>query len=170
MINKDFKNYAFIDGANLHKGISELGWKLDYKRFRVWLRQKYNTEKAYLFLGFISKHSEMYKRLQDWGYTLVFKPTIPDGKGEVKGNIDAELVLQAVSDFYEKKYNQAVLVTGDGDFACLANFLKGKNSLRLILCPNHKKCSILLKQHTVFAITYLSGPGLKNKLEYRKNR
>lgn len=166
---KELKNYGFIDGANLHKGISELGWKLDYKRFRVFLKQKYNVEKAYLFLGFISKNAQMYKDLQDWGYTIVFKPTIPNGKGEVKGNIDAELVLQTVSDFYEKKYNQAVLVTGDGDFACLADFLKNKNGLRIILSPNHKKCSILLKQHTAFTITFLSGPGLKEKLEYKKS-
>lgn len=166
--NNELNNYAFIDGANLHKGIAELGWKLDYKRFRVFLKQKYDINKAYLFLGFISKNSRMYKDLQDWGYTIVFKPTVPNGKGEVKGNTDAEFVLQAVSDFYEKKYNQAILVTGDGDFACLADFLKNKNSLKIILSPNHKKCSILLKQHPLFTITFLSDLGFKDKLEYRK--
>jgi uncharacterized LabA/DUF88 family protein len=166
--NTELNNYAFIDGANLHKGIAELGWKLDYKRFRVFLKQKYNINKAYLFLGFISKNSRMYKDLQDWGYTIVFKPTVPNGKGEVKGNTDAEFVLQSVSDFYEKKYHQAVLVTGDGDFACLADFLKNKNSLKIILSPNHKKCSILLKQHPLFTITFLSDLGFKDKLEYKK--
>lgn len=31
-------NIAYIDAANLHKGLANLGWRLDYKRFRVWLR------------------------------------------------------------------------------------------------------------------------------------
>ena len=43
-------NFAYIDGANLHKGILELGWRLDYQRFRVYLRDKYAISKAYIFL------------------------------------------------------------------------------------------------------------------------
>lgn len=54
-------NFAYIDGTNLHKGIRELGWKLDYKRFRIFLRDKYRVEKAYIFLGFVAKNSQMYK-------------------------------------------------------------------------------------------------------------
>lgn len=46
-------NYAYIDGANLHKGVNSLGWKLDYKRFRIWLSEKYNARIAYLFIGLI---------------------------------------------------------------------------------------------------------------------
>ena len=38
---KKKNNFAFIDGANLHKGVNGLGWKLDYERFRVWLSEKY---------------------------------------------------------------------------------------------------------------------------------
>lgn len=169
MNDEKIKNYAFVDGANLHKGISELGWKLDYKRFRVWLRDKYDVDKAYIFLGFIANNSRMYQDLQSWGYTLVFKPTIPDGKGEVKGNVDAELVLYAVSDFYEKKYDNAILITGDGDFACLANFLIKKKGLRVVLSPNRKKCSNLFRQQAIlFRLTFLDGLGLKERLEYKK--
>ena len=29
------RNYAYIDGANLYKGVENLGWQLDYKRFRI---------------------------------------------------------------------------------------------------------------------------------------
>lgn len=167
MANKELKNYAFIDGSNLYKGIKELNWKLDYKRFRVFLKQKYNAEKAFLFLGFIGKNASMYEDLQNWGYTIIFKPTIPDGQGQIKGNIDAELVLHTVSNFYEEKYDKAILVTGDGDFACLANFLTKKKRLRVILCPNSNKCSNLLRQHSNnFRLTFLEE--FRGKLEYKK--
>jgi hypothetical protein len=45
-MNGKANNYAYIDGANLHKGINSLGWKLDYARFRIWLTEKYDAEKA----------------------------------------------------------------------------------------------------------------------------
>jgi len=30
------RNFAFIDGQNLHVGVTHLGWKLDWRRFRVY--------------------------------------------------------------------------------------------------------------------------------------
>jgi uncharacterized LabA/DUF88 family protein len=156
-------NYAYIDGANLHKGIEELGWKLNYRKFRIFLKDRYAVEKAYLFLGFVAQNSSLYRSLQNAGYVIVFKPTIFNGAGEVKGNCDAELVLQAASDFYERQFSQAIIVTGDGDFACLISFLNGKGSLRSVLSPSHEKCSLLLKRSTV-KITFLEE--LRGVLEF----
>ncbi len=148
------KNHAYIDGANLHKGIGELGWALDYPRFRRWLTDKYAVSRAYLFIGLIPKNKNLYTFLQEAGYTLVFKDTTYDGDGKAKGNCDADLVLKAVSDAYENSCDQAVLVTGDGDFASLASLLLARKKLEIILAPNHKKCSILLKR-TQAKITFL---------------
>ena len=116
-------NYAYIDGANLHRGIADLGWKLDYKRFRVWLAEKYGVKTAYLFLGLIPKYKDLYKSLQEDGYTLVFKEVVYDGDGKAKGNCDADLVLQAVVDSYENKFDKALLISSDGDYASLVLFL-----------------------------------------------
>jgi len=165
MISKE-NNFAYIDGANLHKGIEELGWRLDYKRFRVYLRDKYAAQKAYIFLGFVAGNSNLYRNLQNWGYTIVFKPTIPDGTGEIKGNCDAELVLQAVSDSYEEQYDKAVLVSGDGDFACLVNFLVEKKRLKVVLSPSHRKASVLLRKAVPNSIVFLER--FRERLEYRK--
>ena len=59
MIPKE-KTIAYIDGANLHKGIEDLGWRLDYRRFRVWLRERYGVERAYLFLGLVPRYKNLY--------------------------------------------------------------------------------------------------------------
>jgi len=137
-------NYAFIDGANLHRGIQELGWQLDYKRFRVFLREKYDVSLAYLFLGYVAEFAGLYRDLQNWGFTLVFKTTPKSANDQVKGNCDAELVLQAMIDF--KDYTRADIVTGDGDFGCLVSYLLKQAKLELVISPNHRKCSILLKR------------------------
>jgi hypothetical protein len=101
MIPKD-NNFAYIDGANLHNGVNSLGWELDYKKFRVWLSEKYGVKTAYLFIGLIPKYKELYKHLQESGFTLVFKEVVYDGDGKPKGNCDADMVLQATRDAYGK--------------------------------------------------------------------
>jgi uncharacterized LabA/DUF88 family protein len=165
MILKE-NNFAYIDGANLYKGIAELGWSLDYRRFRIYLREKYGVQKAYIFLGFIAGNTNLYRSIQDWGYTIVFKPTLSGRNGEIKGNCDAELVLQATVDMYEGLYAKAVLVTGDGDFACLVNFLVEKKRLKGVLSPSHKKASVLLCRVVPNNIVFLER--FRNRLEYRK--
>ena len=159
-------NFAYIDGANLHKGVNDLGWRLDYKKFRVWLREKYGVERAYLFLGFLQINSVLYRDLQTWGYTIVFKPTIPNNTGTIKGNCDAEMVLQSVSDLYENECEKAVIVTGDGDFACLVSFLGKKKRFQTLICPNHKKASSLLRQEVSGNIYFVER--FRDRLEYVK--
>jgi uncharacterized LabA/DUF88 family protein len=163
-MDKYQNNFAYIDGANLHKGIKELGWHLDYKKLRVWLSEKYAVRRAYIFLGFLPTHTRLYRDLQNYGYTIVFKPTIPNGSGEVKGNCDAELVLQAVSDMYENSYDKALVITGDGDFACLVTFLQDKQRFLTLISPNHAKASVLLRRAVAGNIVSLKQ--FQKRLEY----
>lgn len=150
------KTVAYIDGANLYRGIERLGWIMDYRRFRIWLQEKYNVRVAYLFIGLIPKYNDLYKHLQECGYTLVFKEVVYDGNGKPKGNCDADLVLQAVSDVYEGKYDTMIIVTSDGDYAGLVKFFIDRGGSPIILSPHPKeKCSILLKR-TGARIAYLN--------------
>lgn len=158
--------FAYIDGANLHKGINELGWKLDYKRFRLWLSSKYGVTKAYLFLGLVPQQKYLYTRLQEFGYTLVFKEVTYDGSGKIKGNCDADLVLRAVRDIFETEVDSVVLVSSDGDYSSLANFLIEKNKLSAILSPSNK-CSILLRRLKT-SLVYLNP--IRHKLDYVKRK
>lgn len=144
------KRIAYIDGANLHKGIASLGWKLDYGRFHVWLREKYSVSNAYLFIGMISKYADLYTELQKAGFILVFKEVVFDSDGRAKGNCDADLVLRAVRDVFEENINGAILVSSDGDYAPLIRFWQEKNVSCVILSPSpRKKCSWLLRKTNI---------------------
>src|SRR3990167_683782 len=155
-MKKKLNNHAYIDGANLHNGIIGFGWKLYYARFRVWLSEKYAVKNAYIFIGLIPKYKDLYKYLQECGFTLIFKEVIYDGDGKAKGNCDADLVLQATRDAYKNKFDAAIIVSSDGDYAGLAKFLKERGKLRVILSPHTKDlCSILLKR-TDAPIAYLN--------------
>lgn len=137
------KNFAFIDSQNLNLAIRAQGWKLDFRRFRVYLRDKYNVEKAFLFIGYIPGNQSLYTELQDAGFNCIFKPTLQYKDGTTKGNCDAELVLWTMLEF--KNYEKAVIVTGDGDFYCLIDYLIAQNKLESVLIPDQHHFSGLLK-------------------------
>ena len=165
-MKKPQRHSAFIDGQNLNLGIQELGWKLDFRRFRVYLSEKYGVAKAYYFIGFVEGNNDLYASLQSSGYILIFKPTFRNREGKVKGNCDAELVLQTMIDLNE--YDQAVIVTGDGDFYCLVGYLRKLGKLRCLLAPNIHKYSGLLKKSAQDKLAFMND--LRGKLEYKKRR
>jgi len=148
------KTNIYIDGNNLYRSAKELGFDIDYKKFRGWLRQKYNPTNVYLFIGLVPERTKFYEYLQSCGYILVFKQTVSVGE-KIKGNCDAELVLKTVSDFYTKSFSKCILITGDGDFGCLVEFLKENKSIETILSPDENKCSILLRNKNI-EITFLN--------------
>lgn len=156
-------NFAFIDGQNLNLGIQNLGWKLNFYRFRKYLAEKYSVTIAYYFIGYIPGNQPLYSELQKAGYVLVFKPTIPDNNGNVKGNIDADLVLQAMIDFLN--YNKAIIVTSDGDFYSLVKYLYQNNKLCCVMSPYVKTCSTLLKKESKEKLIFMDN--LRKKLEYK---
>lgn len=156
--------YAFIDSQNLNLGVRSSGWALDYRKFRQYLRHKYKTEKAFMFIGFVPNNNKLYSELQSAGFILIFKPTIEFGGGKIKGNVDAELVLHAMIE--KDNYGKAIIVSNDGDFLCLVEYLSSIDKLHKLMTPN-KRYSKLYRGYE----KYISNiDNLKNSLEYKKTR
>jgi uncharacterized LabA/DUF88 family protein len=147
--------YAFIDSQNLNVSTQRLGWKMDWKKFRQFLADKYQVEKAYMFIGYVPEFENMYEQLHESGYLIVLKPTFDmtkprpeednkeskiNKKGDekedrpTKGNVDADLVLWAMKEL--PNYSQAILVSGDGDFYGLVEYLVEQGKLKKLLAPN----------------------------------
>lgn len=160
-------NYAFIDSQNLNYGVRSQRWTLDFARFRVYLRHKYHVTKAFLFIGYVPGNESKYAELQKAGYIVVFKPTLEQKEGKeviIKGNVDAELVLHAMIEY--PYYEKAVIVSGDGDFHCLVEYLDQKGKLAKIIVPNAKYSSLLRK----FSSYILNLNLLRKKLEQNQNK
>ncbi len=152
--------YVFIDSQNLNLGTSKdlykenrliyKGWKLDFRKFRVYLKDKFSVNRCFLFIGYIKTNHHLYKKLEKYGYEIIFKETVRDEKGKLKGNIDADLVLKAIIEF--DYYDKAIIVSGDGDFYCLYKFLVEKGKLGAIIIPNNKSESSLLKEFQEYKV------------------
>ena len=162
-MKKKENNYAFIDSQNLNLSVRAQGWTLDYRKFRRYLEDKYGITKAYLFLGYVPQYQDLYTSLQEDGFILIFKPTLKLPDGKVKGNVDAELVLHAMVEY--PKYDKAMIVTNDGDFYCLVDYLIKQDKLLKLMIPNRKAFSSLFRKlmaHIVFL------DNLRDKLEFIK--
>ena len=157
---KSNTTYAFIDSQNLNLGIQRMGWKMDWRKFRQYLQDKHNVSHAYMFIGYMSENEALYEYMHELGFLVVLKPTVdvvstpdsPGGKGRdkdgeekekilVKGNVDAELVLYAMKEM--PHYAKAIIVSGDGDFYGLAEYLKEQGKLANIMTPNWQYSSLL---------------------------
>lgn len=160
-------NYAFIDSQNLNLSIREMGWPLDHKRFRAYLEENYNVVKAYIFVGFIEGHEDLYNTLEAAGFVCIYKPTIEHKDGTTKGNCDAELVLQAMIDY--DKYDKAVVISGDGDFQCLVKYFIEQDKLLTLIIPNRNKYSALYKEDMFEPYLHFMN-NLKSTLAYKKHR
>jgi len=154
-------NYAFIDSQNLNLSIQDIGWKIDFNRFLIYLKDKYKVTKAFLFIGYVKGNETMYNKFQKWGYIVIFKPTLEDN-GKIKGNCDAELVLHCMIE--KNNFNKAIIVSNDGDFYCLIEYLEKNNKLFKVIAPSYGYSSLLRQ----FAKYIVPVPLFRNKVEYRK--
>ena len=147
---KQENNFAFIDGQNLYLGTTKAkkSWKVNLVKFRVYLQSKYKVSKAYYFLGYVNETNHaLYEKIQDAGFLLMFREHSSAMLGKKKGNVDSDIIFHIMKKIYKKEsFDKIILVSGDGDYKILVDFLIKENRLKKILFPNKKFASSLYKQ------------------------
>ncbi|PID83764.1 hypothetical protein CSB09_04480 [Candidatus Gracilibacteria bacterium] len=136
----------YIDSQNIHKALLEIGWKIDWKKFFDYSKEKYNIDEIKMFVGYLQKFEHFYKKLEAIGYKLIFKKASILPNGEVKGNVDIDICIESMKDFYENKLSQMYLASGDGDFNSLVDFFREKTIFGKVFIPNAKKSSKILRK------------------------
>ncbi len=65
-------------------------------------------------------------------------------KGTKKGNVDADIIFSIMERIYkQEKFDKVVLVSGDGDYKKLIDFLIEQNKLEKVLFPKQRYASSL---------------------------
>lgn len=166
------KNQAFIDGQNLHLGTKhcQKPWKIDLRRFQKYLQQKYHIEKAYYFLGCMEqKYQKIYQNLQKAGFILIFRKHPHNLRSYKKGNVDTDIVFIIMRKLLDgEKIDKIYLVSGDGDYFRMIEYLCQHNLLGKILHPNRAKASSLYKQLPPNYYDYLDAKDIKRKISTKK--
>jgi uncharacterized LabA/DUF88 family protein len=164
-------NIAYIDGQNLFMGTTKSSspWVVDLVRLRVYLEKKYDVSKAYYYLGFVqdgSKFESLYERIQSAGFILVFREHNSAMLGTKKGNVDSDIIFSVMKRLYRKEiFDKIVLVSGDGDYKMLADFLIEEDRLEKVLFPDGSRSSSLYKNITRKYFDDLSKEDIRKKIE-----
>jgi uncharacterized LabA/DUF88 family protein len=166
-------NLAFIDGQNLHLGTTNTGWKVDYKRFRIYLKEKYKVDEACYFLGFVSEEqNDLYIKLQKTGFILLFREHSSQMMGTKKGNVDSDIVFETMRRLLDEssEFEKIVLVSGDGDYKKLVDYLIKKDRFLKILFPNKKFASSLYNKLGGEKMDFLDRADIRSIIEYKKRK
>lgn len=158
------KIFAFIDSQNSNLSVRNdinrngvliyKGWPLDFKKFYFYLKTKYQVSKVFLFIGKVAGNESLYESLARIGYQIIFKPTLQyfggNSSPQIKGNVDAELVLHTMIEY--NNFDQAIIVSGDGDYFCLIEYLEKNEKLLHVMIPNKFSFSSLLRPFSKYLI------------------
>lgn len=168
------ENLAFIDGQNLYMGTAKRErnpWRIDLKRFRVYLEQKYTVTKAYYFLGYVQeKNEELYEEIQSAGFVLMFREHNAAMVGKKKGNVDSDIIFQVMKRLYRERdsIGKIFLVSGDGDYKMLVDFLIEEKKFGKVLFPDRQYASSLYKKLGSEYFDYLES--VRDKIGQKKKR
>jgi uncharacterized LabA/DUF88 family protein len=175
MTQKEQRNIAFIDGQNLYMGTAKREhdpWRIDLVRFRVYLEQKYGITKAHYFLGYVQEaRQELYEEIQAAGFVLVFREHNTAMLGKKKGNVDSDIIFSIMKKLYRREdFQKIFLVSGDGDYKMLVDFLIDEKKFGKMLFPNRQFASSLYKKLGSEYFDYLELPGVREKIAVKKKR
>ncbi len=167
------ENLAFIDGQNLYMGTAkreQAPWRIDLTRLRVYLEQKYGVAKAYYFLGYVQEmRQELYEEIQAAGFVLVFREHNAAMLGKKKGNVDSDIIFHTMKKLYKgEDFQKIFLVSGDGDYKMLVDFLIEEGRFGKILFPNRQFASSLYKKLGSEYFDYLES--VRGKIEAKKEK
>lgn len=173
---KKAQNIAYIDGQNLNLGTMEEGWKIDLKKFKVYLTDKYKIKHAYYYLGTINENNQdLYDNLQKFGFVVRFKDHTNNLVTKKKGNIDSDLIFEVMKNLLDQEkgllkkddnFEKIYIVSGDGDYHKLVSFLVKINKFGKILFPNKKFASSLYKGLGNEFADFLNKHDIRTKIEY----
>ena len=168
------KNIAYIDGQNLYMGTTKIKdkWHIDLARFRQYLKYKYKVYKAYYYLGYAQETSQatkLYEEIQSAGFILVFRLHNSSMIGQKKGNVDSDIIFSIMKRILLKEiFNNIILVSGDGDYKMLVDFLIEQNKFEKILFPNKKYSSSLYKSLSNRYFSSLDSKDIKKKIKKKR--
>lgn len=127
------KTYGFVDASNIIYGAKAEGWFIDQKKLFDYIKRKFKTRKIFFYFGKDDKNNKQtkfLKKLESFGYTLRVKQIKRYGKRQ-KANCDVDLTMDML--LLKDKYERAVVLTGDGDFFPLFEYLKKQGKEIMII-------------------------------------
>ena len=121
---RKLRTYTFIDASNIIYGAGADNWKMDFQKLIKYLKERFEAKKVFYFAGLDPENKKQlgfYEKLQEFGYILRLVPLKTFSDGSRKGDVDSRMTFEIMKYFNE--YNQAIVLTGDGDYYWVLGYL-----------------------------------------------
>lgn len=143
------KMAVFVDVQNVQETFERQGFEVRYDALKEHILRIFGLEEREVkFIAFVPYRRDEDRRIRlidalaFMGFRVVAKPIREHPDGGMKANMDVELVLEAVS--IAPWIEQAILVTGDSDFASLVSYLSRQGKRVIIFGPGRASTSVEL--------------------------
>ena len=148
------RTLVYIDAANIIFSARNLNFDLDMLRLIRHLEDSFRPERIVYFTGNFKSMREEFEAIAAAGCELVYKE-IYNEENKAKANCDVEIAHRITSDVLLGVVDGIVLVSGDGDFACLCDFAQSKNVPVRVMAFDPKSCSRVIKKRQFTRVSYL---------------
>lgn len=163
--------YAFVDAANiLFRNTESTSWRIDLKKLIKYLQERFGATKIFYFGGQDDRNkiqANLHRKLAMWGYELRLNPVkhFMNDRGEwfIKADVDSRMSFEMMRLF--SQYDRAVVLTGDGDFYWVLEYLLQKKE-RVWLISSPRSTARELKK--LFGSDFANLDSLRIPLQYQK--
>jgi len=165
------KVYVFIDAANIFYTQRTLGWRISYEKLKKYFQNECgeNLAKLFVYTATDSDRPQQKKFLDMLainGYVVRTKEVkrirIAKGVYEWKGDFDVELTLDAMDNI--KRFDTAILLSGDSDFAPIVKRMKDNSKKVIVMSAKHHISRELIEHSD----KYINLKKLRDKIELLK--
>ena len=144
---KQPETYAFIDASNIIYSAARSGWKVDFEKLAKYLHERFQVQRILYFAGVDTdnlKQLKFYEVLQKFSYELRLIPVKTFSDGSKKADVDSRMTFEMMLHF--KKYTKAIIMTGDGDYYWVLEYLLKQKHGQIILISHSKTTARDLKK------------------------
>ena len=155
--------YVFIDAENLFYCQRTLGWRVSYEKLMIYFRRACGDNvKCFLYKGKDEQNTNQAKfldMLEINGYIVrtkvVKKIRSRDGRTHWKSNLDIELAFEMADT--KEKYETAILISGDSDFATPVDRIKAAGKRIIVMSTRGHVSRELLERAKFIDLRKLKG-------------
>ncbi|KKS96293.1 hypothetical protein A3B05_01300 [Candidatus Giovannonibacteria bacterium RIFCSPLOWO2_01_FULL_43_160] len=130
--------YVFIDAANIFYSQRTLKWRISYEKLKKYFEKECSPGQIFIYTANDSKRpnqEKFIKMLEGAGFKVRTKPVkqirLSSGVYQWKGDFDVELTMDMLDSM--DKYDTAILMSGDSDFAPVVDRIKSHGKLIIVM-------------------------------------
>lgn len=166
--------YAFVDASNIiYRPTDKDFWKIDVKKLLLYLKHRFGVSRVFYYGGVDENdtvQTRLYRNFEKWGYELRLNPikrfTNERGERYTKADVDSRMTFEMMR--YKDEYDRVLVLTGDGDFLWVLEYLMKEKKKAMWLLSSPTKTAKELRK--LFGYRFINFDDTRRWIEYQPKK